>query len=509
MQPKPENSTNEHASASVGRRMADGAVWLIGLRMATRLLGLISLLIVARLLLPEDYALIALATTIAALLEVAGDFGAELMVIREQNADRHDYDTAFTITLIKGVIDAVLLCALAKPIALWFGDVRLENIIYCCAAASLVFSARNIGVVDFRKNLEINKEFAFQITGKLAQFFTAVILAYLWQSYWALMAAILVHRVVMLATSYILSSYRPRLSLRYWRKYFNFSKWIAINNLLMFGRDRLDTLIVGKMTTPTTLGHYQLAHEIANLPTTDLVGPVTRALFPGYAMIADDRDRLAPSFVDSLAALMLVALPFGFGLSLIGEPLVALFFNENWQAAAPLITALAVFGVIRACYANSGVLFLALGRVRIEPMLMAVYIAIAVPLMILLIPPFGPMGAAYALIIAASLNLILNYVVVCRLLAMPLMDLWRKVWRILAASAVMCLVIFLIMPLADAPLAQIGLAFAAGAISYLGCIWLLWGLSGAPDGPERHTLDYLANLARLIRQWRPPAGHSL
>ncbi|MCB1833844.1 MAG: oligosaccharide flippase family protein, partial [Geminicoccaceae bacterium] len=84
---------------TLGRRMAAGAIWLVGLRLALRGLGLLSTLILARLLVPEDFGLVALAATSAAFLETAADFNFDLAIIRQNDSTRADYDTAWTLNL--------------------------------------------------------------------------------------------------------------------------------------------------------------------------------------------------------------------------------------------------------------------------------------------------------------------------------------------------------------------------------------------------------------------------
>ncbi|MCB2010349.1 MAG: oligosaccharide flippase family protein, partial [Geminicoccaceae bacterium] len=111
---------------TLGRRMAAGAIWLVGLRLALRGLGLLSTLILARLLVPEDFGLVALAATSAAFLETAADFNFDLAIIRQNDSTRADYDTAWTLNLAKALLTAVALYTGAGWLAGFFEEPRLE-----------------------------------------------------------------------------------------------------------------------------------------------------------------------------------------------------------------------------------------------------------------------------------------------------------------------------------------------------------------------------------------------
>jgi PST family polysaccharide transporter len=251
----------------LARKVAAGALWMVALRLTTRLLGVASMLVLARLLTPEDFGLVALATTIAALLDIASDFNFDLAIIRDRGAGRLEYDTAWTLQVLKGLLLALLLLVMAAPTAGFFADPRLEPILGWLALAAFIQGIGNIGTVDFRRELDIAREFRFHLYGRLAQFATGIALAVMWRDWRALVAAIMARRVVLLVASYTMAPYRPRLSLARTRALVDFSKWVLANNALSFVRERIDALIVGKLAGPAPLGLYTIAQEIADLPT--------------------------------------------------------------------------------------------------------------------------------------------------------------------------------------------------------------------------------------------------
>lgn len=489
----------------LGRRMASGALWMVALRVSQRAIGLVSTIILARLLVPEDFGLVALATTFAAILEVAGDFGVDTALICDRTASRREYDTAFTVQVLRGLLIGLVLVAGAPWIAAFFGDPRLEPLFWVIAAGAVVQGFWNIGIVDFRRDLEIAREFAFHFWGKLGSFLIAVGLALLWRSYWALIVAILARRVILLVLSYTMCAYRPRLSLAGLGRLLHVSKWLLLQNALFFLRERIDALLVGKLMGPAALGLYDLALEVASLPTSEVAGPVNRAVFPGYARMGGDRGRLRRGYCDAVGVILLVTVPASVGIGLLADPLVLLLLGEHWRPAVPLIQALVVFGVLRCSYTTAGAVYLALGRLRVEPALMLLFIAVLVPSLYLLTGRFGVFGAALALTLATASGLVANLVMLRRLVGLGVGELFRPLGRTFFATAAMAAAIRL-LPLGSLPpVAAILLGTVTGAAVFLAVLAGSWLLAGRPAGPERGVLLYLAGfpmferpLARLV-----------
>ena len=187
---------------NIGRRMAAGAGWMVLMRLCMRGIGLVSMVILARLLVPDDFGLIVLATTFVGILEAISELGFEIVLIRDRDAPRAKYDSAWTLSVIRGVSVATIIFLSSDLVAGFWGDPRLVDVMLALSAASLVDGFRNVGVVDFRKHLTFDRDFLFRVTGRIAGFVVTIALAALWRNYWALVAGILTSRVALLVASY-------------------------------------------------------------------------------------------------------------------------------------------------------------------------------------------------------------------------------------------------------------------------------------------------------------------
>ncbi|HEY6260632.1 MAG TPA: oligosaccharide flippase family protein, partial [Nitrospiraceae bacterium] len=170
--------------SSIGRQVARGAGWMVMLRMANRVLGVISFCILARILVPEDFGLVALAGSLGGLLEIISEFSVELALIRASQNDRRLYDSAWTIKIVRGLAVSVVLVLLASTIARFFDEPRIEAVVYFLALAGFILSFENIGVVEFRKSLAFEKEFTYLFLGRCISTVVTVVLALMWRNYW-------------------------------------------------------------------------------------------------------------------------------------------------------------------------------------------------------------------------------------------------------------------------------------------------------------------------------------
>lgn len=155
--------TATSSGESVGTRVIVGVIWMVILKVTIRGMALISLTILARLLSPEDFGVVAMAMFVYAILDSIAWFGFDTALIQNQKAKASHYNTAFTFNVIFYSSVALLLVVLAQPAAAYYREPRVEHILYVMAIGAFVFGFENIGVVDFRKHMNYEKDFQFML----------------------------------------------------------------------------------------------------------------------------------------------------------------------------------------------------------------------------------------------------------------------------------------------------------------------------------------------------------
>lgn len=490
---------------AIGRGMARGAAWMVLMRLVMRAASLINMVILARLLVPEDFGLIAMAMLVVGAIEIFSEFNFDVPLIARQNASRADYDTAWTLSVIRGAVVAGLLLAMAGPAAELFGEPRLALVTSVLAIAPLINGVQNIGVVDFRKSLDFRRDFLFMAGAKVIAVIVTVSLALVWRNYWALVGGIVASALWQAAASYAMHPFRPRPSLESWRELFAFTKWLLAHNILLYFRNRSDRLVIGKVLGAATLGLYSLAFELANLVTSELMAPIRRALFPGYAKLAAEPERMRAMFVDVFALTLWIGAPIPLGIGLLADPLIHVLLGSGWTAAVPMTQLLVIAGFAALLASGSQPVYLAFGRPELQTYMVGLSALLALPAILLGVRLDGATGAAIALVIVQTGVAIVDMAIVVALLQLGWRSIGRACWRSVAALALMVATVRMIVtawPAGGGWMSDFFLlvsAMAAGGTVYLLGSILLWRLSGSGNGPERHLWRLLAGLAAGLR----------
>ena len=487
---------------------------MVALRSADHLLGFASMLVLARLLVPEDFGLVALGMAVIGSLVAFSEFGFDAALIQNQSAERRHYDTAWTLGLIRGLMLAGLLLLLAQPTAAAMGDERLVELISVLALVPLLEGLVNIGVVDFRKELVFSREFLYRFSSRVGGVLATLSLAYLWRDYWALVAGQLVTWSLRLLLSYVLHPFRPRLSLATWRDLFHFSKWILFNGIIVVISKRMPTFMIGAFVNVSSLGIFSLSIDVALLFARSFVAPIKRTFFPGYAKLTSDKPAFKAALLRAYSLVVLIAAPAAIGIGVTAELFVPLLFGEKWRDAVAIIEILSLLAFLGALEGQVRPALLAIGRPDVNVYLSIAQAVTLAPLLTLGVLTFGVAGAAWATIASRFIELITEYYVLERILRIRFIELWRQIWRSLVSCAILWLGASALKnsfaPQATETLAvlsyQIASVVAGGIVIYVLSTIVLWWLSRRPfDSPERTVIDF--GKRYLLERWMIRTGN--
>jgi O-antigen/teichoic acid export membrane protein/glycosyltransferase involved in cell wall biosynthesis len=479
---------------SVGQQILEGAGWMVLLRVADRLIGVFSFTILARLLLPEHFGMVALASSVIAIGELFSELGVELALIQSRHDDKRLYNAAWTLRILRAFAMGIVYLILARPAASFFNEPRLDTVIYVLALTGFIQAWENIGVVEFRKSLAFNREFQYLFLSRCLAVPVAISMAYMLRTYWALLGGILAQKVIQVLLSYLMHSFRPKFSTVGVRTLLDFSKWMALQNLISGLSSRAPAFVLGRLSDVAALGFFNVAHEFASMATTELRAPVRKALFPGFVKWSSDVAKLRTGLLETYGLLALVSLPIPVLLGLMAPLLVQVFLGQAWLPAIPMVQILALYGVVQALGTSSHVIYLAINKLRFTTMLSALHLALLVPLLVWGVSRFGAAGAAWALAIVAVVVLSADIVLVSRVLGIRPWAFIRSMIRPLVASVGMFLTLSwlsLSAPVSapiDVALVRLVTMVLLAIATYFGFIVMLWRLCGKPEGAERRLI---------------------
>lgn len=478
------------------KRMARGAVWMMLLTLANRSLGLISTLFLARLLAPAEFGIVAMALSFIFIAQLLAAFGFDIALIHHKNPSADHYHTAWTFDVMFGALISLLSAAAALPVSRFYNEPEVFWVLSCLAIGPLINGLENVGVVEFRKELDFRREFSFQMVRKIAGFVVVIPLALWWRNYWALVAGTLAAAVAGTVASYIMHPFRPHFSMSQAKVLFNFSKWMLFSNLLNFLKERSSDFIIGRLAGPAPLGLYNLTYEFSNFPTTEIGAPLNRSLLPGFAKFTDT-DALRAAYSNAMSLLALVAIPAAGGVFAVAPYYIAVVLGPQWMEGVPLMEVLSISSAVLVFEGSICAVLIGRGLPNIVVRIHVVFVAVLLILLFLLTPRLGILGAAWAAFSAVIISLPLYLHQVHSYLSISPLAFLRAVVRPAIASVVMVAVVRWILPEFSSGMPFVsallwllaGVAIGVGV--YVGTILTLWIAARRPNGAERHALDLI------------------
>jgi lipopolysaccharide exporter len=475
------------------------AMLSIAMRWFDRAVGVASTLILARLLVPEDFGIIAMASLVIALADVFLNLGVHVALIQNPAPTQRHYDTAWTLRLIQASISATIVFVAAPFAAAYFKEPRVVPVIQVLGACFLLGAFENIGIVNFQKEMRFSQDFILMFWKRLGGFLATVISAWLLQSYWALVIGTIVGGLIGVLGSYWMHPMRPRLSLERFREIFGVSQWMLVRGLGGYLETRLHQFVVGGRETASVMGAYTLADEISSMPTTELLAPINRVLFPAFVRVKADLEELKRVFLLAQGIQVLVALPAGVGLAMVAPEAVAVLLGAKWQMAVPFVEVIALGAMAGAILASASYMLLTLGYVKLLAAYSWAQVGIFAMIVFVVVPGAGALNVAQIRLGVTLLSVMVFLIILIRVL--PVLrpsDLVRAVMRPAIAVALMAWGLHAMGPLTAtiSTLQLLLLKVAAGAVIYSISVLATWQLMKRPTGAESYILENIRTLLR-------------
>jgi PST family polysaccharide transporter len=484
----------------IGQRTALSSSLMVGARLLSRVIDLGIMLILARLLSPADFGLVAIAMTIVSILEAALELPLSQALVRLPEIKHSYYDTAFTLSLIRGVLLCGAICALAVPFARYYHHPELVPLMQALSLAPAARGMQNPRLAEYAKALNFKYEFYFELTGKTTAFVIGATTAWLTHSYWSIALCTITAPLMITVLTYGFIPYRPRLTLADWRLFHHFLGWISLSQMALAFNWQSDQLLLGKLMRPAELGLFSTASNITAIPMAALFSPMLRPLLSAFTMVKDEPERLRASYQTAASAVVAIGLPILAGQSAVAAPMVMVLLGAKWVGAIPLVRWLSislipyVFGVLLTP------LGMALGQTREMALRDIFQLLVKLPLVIVGAIYYGFAGVVAARLIAETATALFCMASVKRLIGASIAAQFVACSRPIIAVLVMLSGLALLRPWLDlgpgegAQAAQLLLSIFCGAVIYAGSLMLLWRVAGQPRGFEATAMGIFKSL---------------
>ena len=461
------------------KRVARGLMWTLLDTWGSQLLALVIFIILARLLEPEDFGLVALASVFVALGQLFVDQGLGDAIVQRRSLTRRQLDTAFWASLATGAILTGAGVLLAAPTATLLGDPRLEPILQVLSLVFVIAAFDSIQLALMRREMNF-RAIALRRLGAVAVGgIVGIGLAFAGFGAWALVAQTLASDVVAVAMLWRVSPWRPSFSFSRadFRSLFGFGIKVVSTDLLTFISRNSDNLLIGVFLGPVALGYYAVAFRILDTSQVLLVAAARRLVFPVFSRLQHDADRVRRAYIRLSRSSSALTLPGYIGLALVAREAIVVIFGQKWADSATTASILFAIGPVLTIQAFSSAVWNGVGKPDVTlrfRLITTVTNVIGFLVAVLLFGTIVAVAVAYAL--RGYLLLPLNLYWMRRYAGVPVSQQLGQLRGVIGATVAMAaavIVVKLLVPAGVHPSVLLLLEVPAGALTYLVALTLL------------------------------------
>ena len=449
MMQMPENSKSNlsfEIDSSLSRKVTKGALWVTAASICARGLNVVSAIILARLLAPEDFGLMAIAMAIIAFSQGTTQTGFESALIQKQDRPEDFLNTAWTFELARYLILFLIIFFAAPLFASFFKEPRAVAILRVISLSLVFQGLRNIGVVYFRKNLDFHKQFVLEIVPLIAYICVVIPLAFSLRNVWALVWGSLTTGLATCFISYVMHPYRPRLdfSIKRAGNLFNFGKWILGSSIIVMTREQGMTMFVGKFLGIPILGFYERATVFSTRLFQQVSGIVWKVGYPAYSQLQFDPVRFKNAYLKTLQLLTFIGIPMAGGLFVLSRDFVHLLLTDKWIFIVPLMQILCLQVILNFINTPAGIAFQASGRPSIGTKISALGVIILAIIVYPLTARWGATGAVTSLFLSVLLPSPIIWYAAMKIAKCSFWEFFKPVMFAMINAGIMMVAIFAI-----------------------------------------------------------------
>lgn len=469
------DAPNKEKYQEIARKATRGMGWNYLSFGGTKLLSLVTLSILARLLPPENFGLVALATLTMDYLSIISDLGFGAALIQRKDNVKEAANIAFLINLLANSALTLIIFLAAPLAAAFFREPQVTVVLRWLGLTFLIKATGSIHGVLLARELNFKKKIIPDLGNAVFKGILSIGLALSGFGVWALVVGQLAGIMVMSVLLWYLVPWRPSFT---WdthlaKELFAYGFSIMGVRALSAWEDNFDYLIIGRIFNATTLGIYTIAYRLPEMLILSTMWAMTAVLFPAFSALQDEKDALKKGFLSTIRFVSLLVTPLCLGMVVTADPLVRVVFGDQWIDSIPILQVISLYTLMVSIGFHSGDVYKAIGRPDI---LFKISLPLF-PLRLLFLwvgAQYSPLGVAFAHLSIEIIYLIINIVMMRKIINITLIEFILELKAFLGGAV---LILFTITALyytqGAASIIRLMVAITAGAIGYLGTMWFV------------------------------------
>jgi O-antigen/teichoic acid export membrane protein len=462
---------------SLSGQTISGVKWATTTQVARQALRVVTLLVLARIIGPEAYGLVAMALVVTGLIDLFRDLGTSAAIVHRQDADQLFLSSIFWANIVVGCLATIVTFAAAPLVAVLYRNDDVTGVLQALSVSFVISAVAIVQLALLTKELRFRALAAIEVTAAVISSGAAITAGVLGMGAYSLVLQTLSLVAIMSVGAWIANSWRPSKAFDFEdiRSIWGYSSNLVGFNIVNYFTRNADNLLVGRYLGATSLGYYAMAYNVLLLPIRMVSLSIGRVIFPAYASVQDDKPRIARGYLRVTRVVATVAFPVLTGLIVLAEPLVDVVYGPEWAPAATVIMILVPVGLFQALLVLNGTIYQAVGRTDLQfriGLLWSVLTGIAFVVGL----QWGITGVAACYAIASTIIAYPNFAIPLGLIGLRPSSLLAAVWRPTLAAAGMAgavLGLRLLVPSLETSVVGLATLVLLGIVSYGGLSWIV------------------------------------
>lgn len=333
---------------SLRKQATSGLVWTFTQQFGNQILSFIISLILARLLMPEEFGLIGMIAIFISIGKVLVNSGMTQSLVRSEEVGQNDYSTVFFFNLAASAVIYLTIFFAAPFIADFYSQSILTDIVRLYTLTFIIDAFGTIQATRLTKSMDFKTQMLIALPSTFVGGIVGITMAYTGFGVWSLVWSNIVKSIVHSVQFWFYTEWKPSLvfSKKLFKSHFKFGYNLTIAGILGKIFDNLYLIVIGKFYSASQVGFYTRAATMKQLPVTNISGALSKVTYPLFASIQNDDVRLKRVYQQIMQSVIFIIAPTLVFLGVLAEPLFRFLFTEKWLPAVPYFQILIVPGIL-------------------------------------------------------------------------------------------------------------------------------------------------------------------
>lgn len=422
------------------KKAITGVLWTFAQQFSVQLINFIVQIVLARILMPEDFGLIAMLTVFINLGQLLMDGGMTSSLIRMKNPDQTDYSTVFVTNFIVSLLMYFIIYTISPFVSDFYSQPLLKNVLRVYAISFVIRALVAVHVTKLTKEMNFKTQMKLQIPSTIFGATVGIYLAYRGLGVWSLVWLNLSQTIIFTIQNWIFIKWRPSFEFnkRRFKYHFNFGYKLTLSGVLDTIYNDAYRIVIGKFYSPTSVGYFNQAETMRLFPVKQIATAMGKVTYPMFSNIKDDHG-LKNAYKQTMILVLLLVVPIMMILIVVGEELFLVIFGEKWLPAVPYFQVLAFASVIRPITTYNLNILKVKGRTDLF-LKLEVYKKIIGILAIAISLPYGIMTLVVSYTVVYYLMNFLNMIISGKLISYSIFEQVKDTYKVFLIGIV-CMVV--------------------------------------------------------------------